>query len=306
VGGSIDRSAAPVSPGDSQGLSVVIVTWNRRAQVLKLVGQLLGQLAECDELVVLDNGSSDHTTQAIAEIFPTVTLISEPINHGCPGGRNRAVAHATKTWAVCLDDDSTIPDDLITMVKELVKRHPEAAVISGWARDPVIRPKPRYREGPINTFSGGICILERATFLELGGYPEDGLREGEERDLCVRLLAGDRCIIHSHDLWVWHTPNAGSSREPAVLRGVVRQDLVTACRYPPTWIMPAYVVSRLIVQTWRAVQRRQLRPLGRGLQDVITLAPGTRSAATPLTTRQFTRYLRRRWQHRPRLADRAG
>ena len=54
-------------------LSVIIVTWNGREPVLACLGALFGRAGELSlELILVDNDSSDGTTEAVAREFPHV------------------------------------------------------------------------------------------------------------------------------------------------------------------------------------------------------------------------------------------
>ena len=57
-----------------------------------------------DEIIVVDNNSTDNTHQLIKEKFPDINLIKE-INQGVSHARNRGIIHAKNDWIAFLDSD---------------------------------------------------------------------------------------------------------------------------------------------------------------------------------------------------------
>jgi hypothetical protein len=73
-------------------LSVVIVSWNTRRVIgacLQSVFKRLGNLTA--EVIVIDNGSSDHSAQMIAHEFPRVRLIDNDTNRGFAAANNQGI-----------------------------------------------------------------------------------------------------------------------------------------------------------------------------------------------------------------------
>ena len=57
--------------GGDPRIAVVMITYNRRQEVLRSLGHLTA-LPERPRIVVVDNGSTDGTAAAVAEPFPQV------------------------------------------------------------------------------------------------------------------------------------------------------------------------------------------------------------------------------------------
>jgi glycosyltransferase involved in cell wall biosynthesis len=92
--------------GGSAGLSIAIPTYDRRASVVCLVEAIKCQLLPEDELIVVDDGSSDGTAAAL-EAVPQVKLVRHTKNQGMVRTWNNCLEAATREW-ICLihDDDS--------------------------------------------------------------------------------------------------------------------------------------------------------------------------------------------------------
>jgi rhamnopyranosyl-N-acetylglucosaminyl-diphospho-decaprenol beta-1,3/1,4-galactofuranosyltransferase len=110
-------------------VAAAVATYNRRHVLRRSLTALLAQSRPIDEVIVVDNASSDGTPQMIAEEFPTVRLVQMPENTGAAGafaaGLREGVASG-HDWVWMFDDDDVPqPDALATMldaVAELPRR----------------------------------------------------------------------------------------------------------------------------------------------------------------------------------------
>ena len=84
-------------------MSALIPTYNRRAQVLRAVDSVLTQTVPVDEIIVVDDGSTDNTAEAIRSRYgPRVKLFSQE-NKGVSAARNRGLREARGHWIAFLD-----------------------------------------------------------------------------------------------------------------------------------------------------------------------------------------------------------
>jgi GT2 family glycosyltransferase len=89
-------------------VSVVILTWNRKDDLIETVSELGRSSYAHKEIIVVDNGSIDGTQEAISEKFPDVIFIRLEKNIGI-GGYNVGMKKAKGKYIVLLDSDS-FPD----------------------------------------------------------------------------------------------------------------------------------------------------------------------------------------------------
>ena len=71
-------------------LSVVIVTYNSRDAVERSLPPLVAQLRETDELIVIDNASTDGSPAAVRRLAPTALVAEIPRTSGSPRPQTRA------------------------------------------------------------------------------------------------------------------------------------------------------------------------------------------------------------------------
>ena len=116
-------------------VQAVIVTWNKKADVLALLTQLKTIRYPADRLSVLvvDNASTDGTAQAIRAGHPYTTLIEHRRNRGGAGGFNAGMrwtlANRPQTdYLWLLDNDVRLDPDALTELVRVMESHPRAAI----------------------------------------------------------------------------------------------------------------------------------------------------------------------------------
>ena len=97
-------------------VSVVIITWNRKDDVLESVQSIYKQNYQNVEVVVVDNGSTDGTADALAQVFPAVKIVTLNRNTGVSEGRNLGVAAATGEVIFFLDSDASLGHDTLSNI----------------------------------------------------------------------------------------------------------------------------------------------------------------------------------------------
>lgn len=93
-------------------ISVVIAAYNAETYVAEAVESVLGQTRRPDEVIVVDDGSTDRTPQVLAGFGDRIVRLSQP-NRGQAVAVNRALAHAAgDALAFCDADDLWKPRKL--------------------------------------------------------------------------------------------------------------------------------------------------------------------------------------------------
>ena len=107
-------------------VSVVIPAYNEERHIKKCIESLLTQNFNDIEIIVVDNGSRDHTAQLVEELAKEhpgrVGLIRLDRNLGPGGGRNLGALHANGEILVFVDADMTFPPDYIGKMIEPIRR----------------------------------------------------------------------------------------------------------------------------------------------------------------------------------------
>ena len=180
-------------------LSVIIPTYNRAALVREAVASVLAQSFRDFEVVVVDDGSSDHTVEALAPYAEQVRLRRRENRGGVSAARNTGIAAARGEWLAFLDsDDLWLPEKLARQMAYLAE-HPERQICQTeetWVRRGVRVNQPRtHRKIGGRLFFPSLercmvspsAVLLHRRLIELhGGFDED-LRAAEDYDLWLRL-----------------------------------------------------------------------------------------------------------------------
>ena len=91
-------------PAVANAVSVVVPAHNSAATIAEALQSARNQTSPPDEVIVVDDGSSDGTAEIVATGFPEVQLIRQP-NAGPAGARNRALELVRTGWVAFLDAD---------------------------------------------------------------------------------------------------------------------------------------------------------------------------------------------------------
>ena len=144
-------------------ISVLIVTFDGRHHLEHVIPSLLDQQKVRLEIIVVDNGSKDGTTEWLADVFPQVRVVALEENVGFAEGTNIAAEVATGDYLFLLNNDTKLEDDSVARLIAVLKANPDVAAVSPkllfW--QPFTRITFRIRTGTI--------ILDETSLLDAVG-----------------------------------------------------------------------------------------------------------------------------------------
>lgn len=95
-------------------IAIIIPTHNRACYLEKCLKSVLAQHLKPKQIIVVDDGSTDNTTQVLAQFESKITVIKSMKNRGVSWARNEGISKANSTWIALLDsDDWWAPEKLI-------------------------------------------------------------------------------------------------------------------------------------------------------------------------------------------------
>jgi N-acetylglucosaminyl-diphospho-decaprenol L-rhamnosyltransferase len=211
------ETAGPASP--SPAVTVVVVNFNSGPYLARCLEALKVQRFRDFCVVVVDNGSSDESREALANLPEGWQAVHLDCNRGFAAANNIAVAASRSPWVAILNPDAFADPDWLAQAMGAVQRYPDAAAFGSQQID-AARPdrldgagdayhvsglywrggfgQPlahRCLEGEVLSPCAAAAFYRRDTFMALGGFDEGFFCFGEDVDLGFRLrLAGHRSI----------------------------------------------------------------------------------------------------------------
>jgi glycosyltransferase involved in cell wall biosynthesis len=179
-------------------VSVIIPTYNRGRIIKEAVDSVLAQDYKDFELIVVDDGSTDNTSDVLAPYGDDIRVLFQE-NKGVSAARNRGIAEASGRFIAFLDsDDLWLPQKLSAQV-EFFNQRPDALICQTeevWIRNGIrINPKKRHQKpsGMIFKPSLELCLvspsavmIQRNLLDRVGGFDET-LAACEDYDLWLRI-----------------------------------------------------------------------------------------------------------------------
>ena len=101
-------------------ISVIIPTYNRAANIKTAIDSVLKQTCLPHELIVVDDGSRDHTAEIVKSINSTILKYYYQKNSGGAAARNTGMKHAKGKWIAFLDSDDTWKPEKLYRQVELI------------------------------------------------------------------------------------------------------------------------------------------------------------------------------------------
>ena len=179
-------------------ISVVIPSFNRRHTLRRALQSVIEQTSPVDEIIVVDDGSTDGSSELVADEFPGVITIRQA-NLGVSAARNRGIAAARCDWIALLDsDDSWLPQK-IQQIRSTRQDQPGFVLYHSdeiWMRRGVrVNPMHKHRKSggwifeqclPMCRISPSAAVIQKSTLQALGLF-DVTLPACEDYDLWLRL-----------------------------------------------------------------------------------------------------------------------
>lgn len=112
-------------------ISLVILTCNQRELTLRCLRSLKSFIQDPScELILVDNGSTDGTADAVQTEFHFVKLIKLDTNRGVAAGRNVGLRQAVGRHLMILDNDTIADAQTIYALSDFLDRYPDVGMVA--------------------------------------------------------------------------------------------------------------------------------------------------------------------------------
>ncbi|MER6119361.1 glycosyltransferase [Streptomyces sp. NPDC001743] len=272
------REHARDESGDGVRTTVAIITHNRRESLIRTLDRLQA-LPERPPLLVVDNGSTDGTAEAVRNHPSGAQLLSPGHNTGAVG-RTLAARHAHTPYVAFSDDDSWWEPGALKTAAALFDSYPRLGLLAartvvqpGGCEDPVnallagspLPPRTDVPGTPVLGFLGCAVVARRSAFLEAGGYQGLLFLGGEETLLAYDLTAAGWGVVYEPSLISHHDPAPGE--RPGRKVALRRNSLLTAWLRRPLPV--ALRATAGLVNDWG----RGRPGAGRALREILVRLP---------------------------------
>ncbi len=232
------------SSSTSGVLNVVIVTWNSSREIERCLDSLIRQVP-AERVVVVDNASSDGTTDLVARRFPDVHLIVNPENLGFAAACNQGISHTGSGPVMLLNPDSEVKEGAVARLVRTLEDDSRVGAVGPLLLDASNRPREscfraptlrrelwrlllldavvpvsRYSLGrtppstprSVDVIEGACLLLSRRALGDVGPLDEGFFVYNEEFDFCTRLRAAGYRVLFEPRAQVMHLQGASTSQ----------------------------------------------------------------------------------------------
>jgi GT2 family glycosyltransferase len=273
-----EESDGLAQQGSWPPLAVVVVNWNGR----HVLGDCLGSLQESRydplHILVVDNASSDGSTEWLRAAYPAVEVLEAPVNLRWAGGNNLGLRRLQATghedaYVLLLNNDTIVPEGSLQRLVQALMEEPRAWAAtpricyahdpariwydgglvgrrSGWVRHAGIRRfagrrpvTPRF----VDYGTGCALLLSPRALQQVGEFDEGFHFYAEDTDYSLRLRAAGGHILHVPRALVLHKVSSalgGGSPRKAYLKS--RSHVRLLRRHWPRRRLPGLLPSQAV------------------------------------------------------------
>lgn len=253
--------------------SIIVVAYNSRAYLKPCLDSILANMGPDDEVIVVDNASSDGSADLVERDYPQVKLVRNA-NNGYAGGNNLGAAYARGDYLVFLNPDTVVMSGALAALTAPFAQSSDVGLTTACIvhlREPEIintcgntvhytgltycrgagMPRDSYTiSTEVDAVSGAAFAIRRSLFEAIGGFDEQFFLYVEDTDLSWRAQLMDyRCLyvaqaVVQHDYELSYSPTKAfyldRNRHVMLIKNLERRSYVR--------LLPGLLLAELV--TW--------------------------------------------------------
>jgi GT2 family glycosyltransferase len=217
-------------------ISLIVLNYNGKDLLKEYFDSVFQQTRIPDEVIMLDNNSSDDSVSFVQKKYPQVIIVGNPVNEGTAGGSNYAFKHATGEFIIFQSNDMKLHKDCVKGLYETIKADNNVGIctsilmkylpdkkgihhvdnaggivdIFGFGMqkypDALLEKIPDQEE---TFFSyGGSFIIRKSLFKKINGYDERFFTLNDDIDLSWRVRLLGYSIVYTKKSLIFHKVSA--------------------------------------------------------------------------------------------------
>jgi GT2 family glycosyltransferase len=197
-------------------ISIIVITYNRRKELIELLVNLQDQDYENREIIVVDNNSTDDTAKHLKNI-PGIQYYLLDENLGVPGGRNYGIRKAKGDLLFFIDNDAELIDGGLQLIESEFRKNKHLGILacridnffsreldlSSWV---YTIHKLKDKDISFDTFYFVGCgfVIKREVIDTCGLFWDDLFFMHEEKDFAFRVINAGYTIRYEPGIRVYH------------------------------------------------------------------------------------------------------
>jgi GT2 family glycosyltransferase len=223
---------------------VVIVNWNLRDDTIACLESVKKTGYPCD-IVVVDNGSQDGSSEHVARSFPGITVHSLAQNVGFAAACNLAIKEGMgdhTQYILLLNNDTVVHRDLFTELVRAAEAHPQAGILGPkvysaaepdrlwyagarrrrWVLAAVDLGRNRLDNGQFGQICEVDYVFGCGMFIRSQVFEKIGMLDTrfflylEDLDFCLRAQGAGYRLLFVPPAKMWHQGSASTAKNPAL------------------------------------------------------------------------------------------
>ncbi len=263
-------------------VKIIILNWNGKKDTLECLASVMSMDYKNYDVIVVDNGSTDGSVDAIRECYPDVKIIENGKNIGYAAGNNAGIYRALEDkvdYVFILNNDVIVDPNLLTKLVDVSELDGEIGIV-GPANYYYDKPDILWSMGAslsrkgdvdnkiigqgelgllwnhiqeVDSIVGSAILVKKEVFSKVGVFDERYFLCHEEYDFSARVAGSGYKSISVPSAKIWHKVGASLGEAESPLRNYfnVRNRLLWAKQHMP--FKERLVLQKKILRTLREV-----------------------------------------------------